>query len=495
MITSALPQRYVVFSLDSLGDLTLRQPLLSGLLDRGNAVCVVTRSFYADILPAMDQRLACIETMADPYLLTHSPQLFEVLGDLLTAMRAWAPTTIVCPLYNRTFVDEWLLRNFPEARRFGFFPADSRQSELEKHCPKLAHDLPLEHGDLFTDCVNVDRDLHECDKLQELFTSVVGLAPKLPNPSLSIPRAMHRCGVEELLNSMKVEAGQYAIVAPVSKGSTPLKVLADAQALLLIDRLYFTHGLKSVLIGNLEEKPDLDRIADAANRSEEVAAVWIGPAGSLVELLSLTEAARLYVGCDTGPMHFAAALGVPVLSIFGGGTFPRFLPRARHTAVLTQQLPCFGCDWKCPFDHSLCIDLVDSKRIAASLDTLLNKPNGVIVDLGCDSTANAATFLRELALPALRSFSQLKVAHAQMRAQHQRSEVDREARGEQVNTLTQLLKESEADRLARWEQIVALTRMVKDFEADNAARWEQIVTLTTLVHDLQSKSPVNSIPQ
>jgi len=40
-------------------------------------------------------------------------------------------------------------------------------------------------------------------------------------------------------------------------------------------------------------------------------------AGSLAELLALTRRAKLFVGGDTGPMHLAAALGIPVVAIFG----------------------------------------------------------------------------------------------------------------------------------------------------------------------------------
>ena len=38
---------------------------------------------------------------------------------------------------------------------------------------------------------------------------------------------------------------------------------------------------------------------------------------SISELLALTRRARLFVGGDTGPMHLAAALAVPVVAIFG----------------------------------------------------------------------------------------------------------------------------------------------------------------------------------
>jgi heptosyltransferase I len=42
-----------------------------------------------------------------------------------------------------------------------------------------------------------------------------------------------------------------------------------------------------------------------------------GMAGSLTELIALTRRARLFIGGDTGPMHLAAALGIPVVAIFG----------------------------------------------------------------------------------------------------------------------------------------------------------------------------------
>lgn len=55
---------------------------------------------------------------------------------------------------------------------------------------------------------------------------------------------------------------------------------------------------------------------------------------SITELIALTRRARLFVGGDTGPMHLAAALGVPVVAIFGPTDPARNGPYGTRSAVL-----------------------------------------------------------------------------------------------------------------------------------------------------------------
>jgi lipopolysaccharide heptosyltransferase I len=55
---------------------------------------------------------------------------------------------------------------------------------------------------------------------------------------------------------------------------------------------------------------------------------------SLSELIALTRRARLFIGGDTGPMHLAAALGVPVVAIFGPTDPERNGPYRTRSIVL-----------------------------------------------------------------------------------------------------------------------------------------------------------------
>ena len=70
-------------------------------------------------------------------------------------------------------------------------------------------------------------------------------------------------------------------------------------------------GMKSLInFGPGEE--DIARAVQAASGGAAEALT-----GSLTQLIALTRRPRLFIGGDTGPMHLAAALGVPVVGIFG----------------------------------------------------------------------------------------------------------------------------------------------------------------------------------
>jgi heptosyltransferase-1 len=59
-----------------------------------------------------------------------------------------------------------------------------------------------------------------------------------------------------------------------------------------------------------------------------------GTACSLTELITITRRARLFIGGDTGPIHLAAALGIPVVAIFGPTNPARNGPFGTRSIVL-----------------------------------------------------------------------------------------------------------------------------------------------------------------
>jgi heptosyltransferase-1 len=73
-------------------------------------------------------------------------------------------------------------------------------------------------------------------------------------------------------------------------------------------------------------------LARAAESASKGAATAIKT--SISELIALTRRARLFIGGDTGPMHLAAALKVPVAAIFGPTNPARNGPYGTRSIVL-----------------------------------------------------------------------------------------------------------------------------------------------------------------
>lgn len=94
---------------------------------------------------------------------------------------------------------------------------------------------------------------------------------------------------------------------------------------------------------------------------------------SLVELAGYLQEMDLVVSVDTGPMHMAAAVGVPVLAVFGATDPKRTGPYgARHRVITTPDLDCRPCfSDECRRGDLACLDRVAAGAVAgAALEML-----------------------------------------------------------------------------------------------------------------------------
>lgn len=94
---------------------------------------------------------------------------------------------------------------------------------------------------------------------------------------------------------------------------------------------------------------------------------------TLLELGGLLQHAQLAITVDSGPMHMAAALGVPVLALFGPTDPVRTGPYGAKSRVLTTaRLPCQPCfSGQCDRGDLACMRRIfPSQVLAAALDML-----------------------------------------------------------------------------------------------------------------------------
>ena len=64
---------------------------------------------------------------------------------------------------------------------------------------------------------------------------------------------------------------------------------------------------------------------------------------NLRENISVYRAANLFFGVDSGPMHMAAAAGIPVVVLFGPTDERKWGPWGEGHTVITKRLSCYPC--------------------------------------------------------------------------------------------------------------------------------------------------------
>jgi len=98
-------------------------------------------------------------------------------------------------------------------------------------------------------------------------------------------------------------------------------------------------AMKIVIIGTAKESEVANKIAAvAADRCLNLAGET-----SLPEMVEILRMSAALVTNDTGPMHVAAALGKPVVGIFGPTDPRRTGPYGQIDRVLQRNLPCVPC--------------------------------------------------------------------------------------------------------------------------------------------------------
>ncbi len=165
----------------------------------------------------------------------------------------------------------------------------------------------------------IPRGRHVIDQNLSIAEAVIGR--KLVAPAVEFP---NDAGAAARIAS-QISTGKFAIMNP-GAGWGAKRWPAERYG--QVARALAQCGVRSIInYGPGEE--ELAREAEAASAGGAKALRF-----TITELIALTRRARLFIGGDTGPMHLAAALGVPVAAIFGPTDPARNGPYGTRSIVL-----------------------------------------------------------------------------------------------------------------------------------------------------------------
>jgi heptosyltransferase III len=172
----------------------------------------------------------------------------------------------------------------------------------------------------------------------------IGIEPGAADKALvMVPSTAAQARVAELLAERGLAPRGFVHAHPGSRWL--FKCWTAAQSAELFDRVAADgHTIVVTAAPDPRERALLDAIAAASAPATRAKLVDIGGLLSLQELAALTAQARVFVGVDSAPMHIAAAMGTPVVALFGPSGEAEWGPWTALAQVVTSDRhPCRPC--------------------------------------------------------------------------------------------------------------------------------------------------------
>ena len=179
--------------------------------------------------------------------------------------------------------------------------------------------------------------------------------------AVTVPEERRRCAIEFLLASgVRPQSLRIAIGAGASYGSA--KCWPPARFAEVANRLQAENDADIILFGTATEAAVSNAIAADLRRLP----VDLTGRTAIADLPALLSQCHLFIGNDSGAMHVAAAVGLPVVAVFGPtdplGTAP-VTPRCTVVQEKPYCSPCFLR--RCPTDHR-CMTKVTPDMVQAA---------------------------------------------------------------------------------------------------------------------------------
>ena len=198
----------------------------------------------------------------------------------------------------------------------------------------------------------------------------LGLHPKPDEKKLSLVVSQDDQDVVSSLLESHGVSGDFIVLHPASRWFYKCWEVEKYAA--LIDRLR-AQG-HQVVISGAPGRAEQQLISDIkSNLSFDV--VDLSGKLSLKQLGNLIERATCFIGVDSVPMHIAAAMGTPLVALFGPSSQAIWRPWCDHYEIVSTQpscQPCFqhGCGNS---EFSECIANIEVQDVLAAAERMLNK--------------------------------------------------------------------------------------------------------------------------
>jgi heptosyltransferase-2 len=304
-----------------IGDAVMTLPALTAIREGlpGRRLAVLTKPWVADLFsghPAVDE-----------IILYESPGRHEGL---------WGKWRLARELRQKGFDLAILFQNAFEAALLAYWAKIPRRAGYNTDA----------RGILLTRAVPVNRLVkkgHQVDYYRAM-TAGLGFQSDASIPTLPLAEPWREEG-ERILNACGLKKERRLIGLGPGAAYGPAKQWFPERFAALADRFSREWRARLLIFGSRGDRVTATRLAE----SSQSELTDLTGRTTLGQAMGLIARCRLFVTNDSGLMHVAAALGVPVVAIFGSTDPVRTGPRGEKCRVLRKPLVCAPCLRKhCP---------------------------------------------------------------------------------------------------------------------------------------------------
>ncbi len=338
----------IIYKPDAIGDFLLASGMIRELTRDNNHNWILlcspeTRSLVAFYFPDLEVRVI------------HGSNSRNLLDGIKKVCSTWSfcrsirIKQLVCLKNARSGMDHVLLNWLNPQNSYGL-----TASPIHPNCPasfkrfSFSHSLPYP-GE--RDAYPLEIYAHQA--LLEAFTSRKVEIEKIA-PYLDLPK---KSPVEKTL-----------VLFPVTRSplrNYPLEKLAEC-----VRRFSEMHPrFRFILSGTQSEKKQLESFRELLPADLDCE---ISLPASILDAAKLIQSAFVTLSMDSAPAHLAICLDRPGVFLLAGGQYNHFAPWGNPEIHkwLTNQKPCFGCNWNCIYSQAVCLVDIPPNTIIHALDSL-----------------------------------------------------------------------------------------------------------------------------
>lgn len=319
--TTATPSRILLLRLERIGDLLMTHDAIADTRRRWpNAQIDLAVGSWNAPLARLLPEVSHVEEVDVPWLARGVTGL------------SW-PALIACARAWRTRRYDLVINFEPDIR--------SNYLAWLSGAPRRAGYWTGGGGAFLTDALAYDPASHVATNALQLVAQVAGVAGEAQRPTGSRPRLVPDAAsvtaaaallrdvpADHRLVGLHVSGGRESKQWHLSRFAEVGRTLAEEGRVTL------------VLTGGAGDRALVDEV-----KSQLGSAPVVDTTGALdlPAMAALLSRLTMLITGDTGPMHLAAAVGTPVIALFGPSDPRRYGPLTEHQQVLRVQLPCSPC--------------------------------------------------------------------------------------------------------------------------------------------------------